>query len=142
MSDTYILINGQNVLASSVTLPTDRDFRDAWVLKPGNIVQVDWELARTNWRKQAKLTRIEFLAKLVQAGILPQSEALEAGKGDWPATFSSAISELGAEESFEAQLAWATAQEISRNHPLIETLRGYTNLTQEQVDAMFGYTGQ
>lgn len=95
------------------------------------------------FRSEATLTRADFIIAITMAGVIPQSEALEAAKGEWPSTFAEVLSHLPAAAQFGARVAWATATSISRNHPLISMLINdqSTTLTEEQVDALFGYTG-
>ena len=89
-------------------------------------------------RAGASLDLGPFCMALVGAGILPAIEAIDAAKGNWPATFNAALAGLSDAERVGAQIEWASAQRIRRNHPLIAMLAAAANLTDAQVDALFG----
>ena len=94
----------------------------------------------TEWRTTAKLYRRDFCIALKRAAILSASEAIAAAKGDWPATFASALSGLPQDAQDEAQIEWAAVQEIRRNHPMIALLGTAASMTDAQVDALFGWS--
>jgi hypothetical protein len=89
-------------------------------------------------RKNLSLVRGAFCLALVGAGILPQAEAIDAAKGNWPATFGDALAGLTDVEKVGAQIEWATAQSIRRNHPLISMLAAAAGLSDGEVDVLFG----
>ena len=89
-------------------------------------------------RAGASLDLIDFINALVGAGILPPAEAIDAAKGNWPATFSAALAGMPDAQKVAAQIEWAAVQRIRRNHPLIAMLAAAANLTDAQVDALFG----
>ena len=91
-------------------------------------------------REVSSITRRSFCLALAHADILPSAEAIEAAKGNWPATFDAALAGLSDAEKFAAQIEWATAQNVQRTHPLIAMLAGpdAANLTDAQVDTLFG----
>ena len=95
---------------------------------------------RDTWRTTAKLYRRDFCIALKRAGILSASEAIAAAKGDWPATFASALSGLPQDDQDEAQIEWAAVQEIRRNHPMIALLGTAASMTDAQIDALFGWS--
>jgi hypothetical protein len=101
--------------------------------------KVDPAKALADWRATASMSRLQFCWALAAAGILPKPEALASAKGEWPATFSAALSGMTADQEFGAQLEWATATTIRRNHQMIAMLTKPANLTPEQVDALFGW---
>jgi hypothetical protein len=94
-------------------------------------------------RAGASLTRRAFCLALASADILPPAEAIDAAKGNWPATFDAALAGLSDTEKFAAQIEWATAQNVQRAHPLIAMLAGpdAANLSDAQVDTLFGING-
>ena len=92
-------------------------------------------------RAGASLDLIDFIKALVVAGILPPAEAIAASKGEWPATFASALSSMSDAAKVDAQIEWGAARTIRRNHPLIEMLAADANLSAAQVDALFGING-
>lgn len=91
-----------------------------------------------NWRTTATLTRAQFCMAVKRAGILPDDEAIDAAKGNWPATFTSALSGLPVDQ-VEAEIVWASVALIPRTDPVLEAIRVYAGMTDEDVDAMFGW---
>jgi hypothetical protein len=98
------------------------------------------DMAIEDIRAGTFLTRRAFCLALAVAGILPTAEAIDAAKGNWPATFASALAGLSDAEKVAAQIEWATAQNVQRTHPLLAMLAGpdAANLSPAQVDALFG----
>jgi hypothetical protein len=84
------------------------------------------------------LTRRAFCLALAIANILPPDQAIEAAKGNWPTTFVNALAGLPDAEKIAAQIEWATAQNVQRNHPLIAMLAVEANISAAQVDTLFG----
>ncbi|TNE66841.1 MAG: hypothetical protein EP336_09500 [Rhodobacteraceae bacterium] len=91
------------------------------------------------WRAEASLSRAKFCIALRAVGLLSDTSAIEAAKGVWPEAFSYALAEIGM-DIIEAQIIWGAATIIMRNDPLLEAMRIQVGLTEEQVDAMFGWT--
>jgi hypothetical protein len=87
------------------------------------------------------ITRRAFCLELAVAGILPAAEAIDAAKGNWPATFASSLAGLPDAEKVAAQIEWATAQNVQRTHPLLSMLAAAVNLSAAQVDTLFGING-
>lgn len=92
------------------------------------------------WRAGAAVSRTEFCLALKRADILPASEAVAAAQGNWPATFQAVLTNTPEIDADEAQIIWAGAVDISRNHPLIAPLQVAASLTDAQVDALFGFS--
>lgn len=90
------------------------------------------------WRGTASVPRGLFCTNLMAAGVLPPPEAVAAAKGEWPATFDAALASLTDIEAAAAQIEWAGATSIRRNHPMITTLAALAGMTDEQVDGLFG----
>ena len=95
------------------------------------------ETALILWRETAEIERGYFCMNLAMAGILPPDEAIDAAKGGWPVTFNAALDDLSAQDLLGAQIGWATAQKISRNHKLVIKLGPMAHLEEWQVDALF-----
>jgi hypothetical protein len=89
-------------------------------------------------RAEMVISRGAFCLALAGAGVLPPVEAIDAAKGNWPATFAAALTGLSDAEGFGAQIEWATAQNIRRTHPLLAVLAAAAGLSDAQVDALFG----
>ena len=94
----------------------------------------------TAWRARAKLSRRDFCIALKRTGVLSAGQAVQAAKGDWPQAFAGALDQLPKDAQEEAEIEWAAVQEIRRNHPMIALLGSAANMTDEQVDALFGWT--
>ena len=73
---TYININGDVRDASSLTVPLDRTFRDAWKFN-GNVVEVDMSKARDIHKDNLRAER----APRLEALDVDYMKALEAGSG-------------------------------------------------------------
>lgn len=97
------------------------------------------------WREKAALTRQDFCLALYDNDVLPYEEAMQATKGDWPASFEPALA--GLDDANRHRIVWAGAQTIGRTHPLIIMLQSFSAenetippLTDEFVDQLFGWT--
>ena len=60
---TYIQVNGQTVDASTVTVPANRKFRDAWTLS-GDVVSIDVEKAKDIWKDKMRAARASRFMEL------------------------------------------------------------------------------
>ena len=94
---------------------------------------------REEWRPTATLSRAEFCIALKRAGVLSAQEAKAAAKGDWPASFAAALA--GVADADEAEILWAGVSTVERMHPLLAALQAAAGLTDEQLDALFGWEG-
>ena len=75
MTDTYIVDkNGQSALANSVTKPSDRHFRGAWVLN-GTVISEDMDSAKEIFKDKIR----EVRAPLLEAKDVELMKALETG---------------------------------------------------------------
>lgn len=91
------------------------------------------------WREFASLDRRAFCIWLLRTGVLSAAESVAAARGDWPQAFSDALAGLPENIQAEAQIEWATAANIRRNHDLLETLRQRAGIPHEVLDEAFGY---
>ena len=74
MVDTYIVDkNGQSVLASGATVPSDRNFRGAWVLN-GSVISEDIDSAKEIFKDKIR----EVRKPLLEAEDVVYMKALEA----------------------------------------------------------------
>ena len=74
MVDTYIVDkNGQSVLASGATVPSDRNFRGAWVLS-GSVISEDVDTAKNIFKDKVR----EVRKPLLEAEDVTYMKALEA----------------------------------------------------------------
>jgi hypothetical protein len=138
---TNININGQIVDANSVTTPATKEFRDAWILN-GNVIEIDWDKARADFRSNASMTRADFLNAAANLGIVSDEDAISAALGNWPASFN-AVLPSDPKEQRAAKVLWASTTDVSRKSDLLAAIvASAIPITDEQLDAMFGYTGQ
>lgn len=91
------------------------------------------------WRQTASISRKDFCVWLFRNGILSAAESVVAAKGDWPDTFAESLSSMSDDEKVEAQIDWATANNVLRSHHLLDALRVKANLSPEVLDAAFGW---
>src|SRR6056300_1678307 len=78
MVDTYIVDkNGQSVLASGATVPSDRNFRGAWVLN-GSVISEDVATAKDIFKDKVR----EVRKPLLEAEDVVYMKALEADDAD------------------------------------------------------------
>lgn len=105
------------------------------------IRQVDPVAALASWRASADIEKGEFVVGLMRLGALPRNEAKLAARGNWPATFAAALATLPAGiDPYEAEIIWAATTRVRRMHPILLALIPLSNLTDADVDVMFGYT--
>ena len=117
---TYIMDrDGNQIDASTATVPTNRNFRDAWVLS-GSVISQDIEAAREIFRDKVRDARTPLLAaldtdymKALETGadttaIVASKQALRDAPASSAITNASTITELEA--------AWDTA--LLGNSPL------------------------
>jgi hypothetical protein len=138
---TNINVNGQIVDADAVTMPETKEFRDAWVLN-GDVIEIDWDKARADFRSTASMTRAEFLNAAANLGIVSDEDAISAALGNWPSSFN-AILPSDPTEQREAKVLWASTTDISRKSELLASIvASPLPVTHEMLDLMFGYKGQ
>ena len=94
---------------------------------------------REKWRTSAMLTKTEFVMACVGAGILTQAEAVTVGRGDWPSAMSGFLSYLTQEQAISVQIEWAAQAEISRMNVFVLSLGSWLEMTDAQLDALFGW---
>lgn len=97
---------------------------------------------REQWRETASLDRRGFCIWLLRTGVLTADESVAAARGDWPQAFSDALAGLPDNVQAEAQIEWATAANIRRNHDLLETLRQKAGIPHEVLDEAFGFAAE
>jgi hypothetical protein len=144
LPQSRIKIGDREFAAEGLTLPAGdaREFRSAWVVNSGSVVEIDWEKARTDFRKTAVMPIVSFIMSAVKLGFLDAEDALSASKGEWPVSFNKVLAAMPPEDRLEAQVVWANITEVRRNAPLLILIGTVKEITPEQFDAMFGYAGQ
>lgn len=89
-------------------------------------------------RAAATLTRAQFLTACVDAGIITAEVAEEAASGVWPTAFNPFLAGLTAAQRIDAKATWADGGDVRRSNPILTLIAAYQNVTDEQLDAMFG----
>jgi len=97
--------------------------------------------ARAAWRTTSSLARAEFCTAAFRAGKMTAAEAIAAAKGETPALFESALSMLPPADQDEARILWAGLGVVERNHQLVSLAAQAADMTDEEVDTLFGWTG-
>ena len=92
---------------------------------------------RENWRKATQLDKTQFLRSVRKHGVISTEEAKVAAKGDIPDFLLSAFESL--EDPDDAEIVWASTTRVHRNHELIEAIRVAKEMTEEEIDQIFGW---
>lgn len=111
-----------------------------WLWDPDTEEWVENPEALTQWREVASLKRRDFVKAAVYAGILPKEQAAQAARGDWPSAFNSALEEMPDDDArLDAEIDWATADNVTRNGLLLSAVQDAASVSDEQLDEMFGW---
>lgn len=104
------------------------------------VTQPDQPTELELWRENAYLSKRQFCINAHKAGLLTEDEAILAAKGDWPESFTTALSGLTSSQVVEAKIEWASISVVRRNAPLLEIVRTSQNISESLVDTVFGIT--
>ena len=100
-------------------------------------VSVNLQKRREDWRKAAQLDKTQFLQSARKHGVISTEEAKQASKGNIPDFLLSAFESL--EDPDDAEIVWASTTNVNRNHALIEAIRVAKEMTEEEIDQIFGW---
>lgn len=89
-------------------------------------------------RASTSIDRAAFCNGLADAGVITDAEAIAAARGEWPSSFAGFLDYLNAAQSRDAQITWASCVTVQRNHEFVISLAWWTNMTDAQVDTLFG----
>ncbi len=94
-------------------------------------------------RASASLPRLDFCLALLRLQILPVDECKAAARGEWPATFAGFVAGMAPADAAEAEIRWATAQNIFYGNALLQGLAltkagGDPAAAAAFLDAIFG----
>jgi len=89
-------------------------------------------------RAAATLPREAFLIGCVAAGIITEAEAEEAADGSWPSSFNAFLAGMNGSQRIEAKALWASRAEVRRDSPLLALVAANKNMTDAQLDTLFG----
>lgn len=140
MADTQIVVGGQRVNSSDVTLPpSGRKFRDHWVLN-GDVIEVDWDAALASAREKATMERGKFALAAADAGWISEAEAISwAGGTAIPAWVENIIdTEVPESERLRIKIDVLTNPKMPRLGLLMEPLKAATNATDDILDQIYG----
>ena len=138
MTTSLINIGGQTVDASTVTLPADRKFRDAWVLN-GDVVEVDRDLALSQARDKAEMDRLNFAIRAAQSGYLSfEAAAAWAAGNSVPAAVQGVLDALPEDERGPALIDVLSRQVIKRTGNLMPAIAAAFKTDDAGLDALFG----
>lgn len=99
------------------------------------------------WRADAFLSRAQFFIAAWKAVLISKADAAKGARGETPQLMLDALAaaitagDLTQAEADEAEIEFAGASRIERANPTVELMRVSLNLTPEQVDVLFGWTG-
>ena len=143
MSMTAKYTSGGAILATidgvEMTIPNDPANRHyAALIEAGVDIADAAEPSIDDIRAGASIDRAAFCNGLADAGVITDAEAIDAARGEWPASFAGFLDYLTDKQRRDAQITWASCVTIQRNHEFVVSLAWWTAMTDEQVDALFG----
>lgn len=95
------------------------------------------QAARIRWRETCQMEKLDFIFALLAAGLIEEESATSTAI---PAEFAGVIEMMPPEAQSEARIRWAHLTMVPRMHPLILAIQSSLGWTDEQVDALFGWT--
>lgn len=107
----------------------------------GPVPQPDPAAQLAAWRRGARLSKAEFVLGLIMLEILTLDDAISASRGEWPSALSGFLDYLTPQQAAQVQIEWATRAVIGRVDTYVLVLASYLNLTDAQVDTLFGWAG-
>jgi hypothetical protein len=143
-TQSRVKIGNREFAAKDLTLPAGnaRDFRSAWFVETGGIVEIDWAKAREDFREKASMPKLTFIMAAVKMGFLAAEDAVAAAKGNWPISFNDVMVVVPEADKLGAEVTWASVTEIRRNAPILILIGEVKGISSEQFDTMFGYIGE
>lgn len=122
-----------------ITIPLDPANRHyAALIEAGVEIADAAEPSIDDTRAVTAIDRAAFCDGLAVAGVIKDDEAISAARGEWPASFAGFLDYLTADQRRTAQITWASCMTVQRNHEFVVSLAWWTNMTDAQVDALFG----
>ncbi|TNF16838.1 MAG: hypothetical protein EP320_00845 [Rhodobacteraceae bacterium] len=94
------------------------------------------------WRQTAWREKTKFLIWAKRIGLISANEYLAACRGEWPASFTDALSSLpGNIDPIEAQGVFAAASEFWRMDPVLNAVAADKGVSDAELDVGFGWVG-
>ena len=89
-------------------------------------------------RAAATLPRDQFLIAVADMGIITEAVAEEASTGAWPSAFDTFLSGLTVAQRITAKATWADGGDVRRNNPILALIAEDQEVTDAQLDTLFG----
>ena len=124
-----------------LTIPTDPSNRHYAALVASGVEIADYAApvqTIEQIRASTSIDRAAFCNGLADAGVITDAEAIAAARGEWPTSFAGFLDYLTTTQRRDAQITWASCVTVQRNHEFVVSLAWWTNMTDAQVDALFG----
>lgn len=110
----------------------------AWIAPP----LPDQFIELNAWRQTAWKPKTQFLIWAKRIGLLSPQDFLAACRGEWPASFTDALSALpGNIDPIEAQGVFAATSDVWRMDPVLNAIAADKGVTDAELDTAFGWTG-
>ena len=149
MSMTAKYTSGGAILATidgvEMTIPNDPANRHYAALIAAGVDIADYAeptLTIEQIRAYTAIDRAAFCNGLADAGVIKDADAIAAARGEWPASFAGFLDYLTDKQRRDAQITWASCVMVQRNHEFVVSLAWWTNLSDAQVDTLFGIAQQ
>lgn len=140
------IIDGQQLSVPDEMANLHRQELAEWEAQGNTITPYEAPDPREAFRATASMPKAQFCIGMAEIGVLTDEEAIEAAKGNMPATFAATTAHLTAAEQRDVAVRWAAATVVDRADPMLEAFRAYAEadpnlptITPEQLDTVFGY---
>lgn len=97
----------------------------------------DWMNELNATRAESSMSRIDFVLKCHQFGIVTEEEAELAIDGGFPPAFQAIIETMPIEQRFEARVRWKGATVVDRSMSLVQDMGAAINIDQWTLDKVF-----
>jgi len=148
MEITHATRNGSSYIVaeidgSTVYIPDDTANATYAALVASGVDIADYEPPTLGQiRAYTAIDRAAFCNGLADAGVITDAEAIAAARGEWPASFAGFLDYLNATQSRDAQITWASCVTVERMHEFVLLLAWWNDMTDAQVDTLFGIAQQ
>lgn len=135
-------ITGMEPDGAHIEVPADFDITGVQVID-GVPVRSEPDPAQVlaERRAAASMSRSDFLLASIGAGIIQPSDAGPAARGEIPPSLMPVFEDLPPAVQIEAIVRWGAATMIERTNPILAALAEAMQITEAQLDALFGIGG-